>query len=65
MRTILRVLSVSLTLGGTNYGPQSAVEDIPQLRTDIERNARCIAEALARRFDAPPDQTCAGTGRDM
>jgi hypothetical protein len=57
--------SFLVTLGGANYGPQSAVEDIPQLHTDLEQNARCIAEALARRFDAPLAQTCAGTARDM
>jgi hypothetical protein len=57
--------SFLVTLGGANYGPQSAVEDIPQLHTDLQQNARCIAEALARRFDAPLAQTCAGTARDM
>jgi hypothetical protein len=58
-------LSFLLTLGGTNYGPQSVSEDIPQLRSDLERNARCIAEALARRFDVPVAQSCTGTARDM
>ncbi|MDT5225855.1 MAG: hypothetical protein QOG19_3262 [Mycobacterium sp.] len=58
-------LSFLVTLGGANYGPQSAIEDIPQLRTDLQQNTRCIAEALAKRFDAPLAQTCAGTARDM
>lgn len=60
-------VSYFVELQGADYGPQSDADAIAALRTDLERNTRCVAEALASHSDAGVSQnhTCGRTARDM